>query len=371
VEFSGANVRIARVFQGLTQEQLAEAVSTSPASLWNVERGRVPSDSLLAALGLVLGFEPEFFFDPINTEFTVDCCHFRSSVSATEKTRKKILARGSLFAHLIAYLQTVLKFPTYQVPDLRANSPEDIERAAEKCRSDWGLGTSAPISKMSRVLENHGVMVRQLQGQSIKLDAFSTRPNQSGLGFVVLSDGKGSASRARFDMAHELGHLVMHPDTSGLLADREKQADRFASAFLLPRDGFAREFWAGGKVDWNNVFHLKSRWKVSIQAMIYRAYDLDLINAVEFRKAYKTISVKGWRKAEPNEPASEPPELFNKAMRTLVERKHLQLSDMARQLHWTPQTFIDVTGWEEGEATLPQRQAGLSLMPNSQHAKQA
>jgi Zn-dependent peptidase ImmA (M78 family) len=92
--------------------------------------------------------------------------------------------------------------------------------------------------------------------------------------------------------AHELGHLVMHRHTAAGYADREKQADRFASAFLL-----------------------------------------DLINAVEYRRAYKAISARGWRKSEPHEPEPEHPELIKKAMTTLWERRKIGAPDIAAQLH--------------------------------------
>src|SRR5258708_40375904 len=100
---------------------------------------------------------------------------------------------------------------------------------------------------MGRVLEHAGVIVTRLDEAS-KLDAFSRKGRAGGVTVVVLNTAKGSTSRTRFDMAHELGHLVMHSKPTLELADREKQADRFAAAFLLPRRGFAREFWSGGKV---------------------------------------------------------------------------------------------------------------------------
>jgi hypothetical protein len=136
----------------------------------------------------------------------------------------------------------------------------------------------------------------------------------------------------------------MHQATLAGYADREKQADRFASAFLMPQKGFAREFWSGGRVNWSKVFDLKRRWKVSAQAMIHRAYDLDLINAVEYRRAYKAISAKGWRKGEPEEPEAEHPELVKKAIATLWERKKIGAAQLAAQLHWPLGTFNEVTG---------------------------
>lgn len=343
MDFNGARLRLARVFRGLTQRDLAQEIAASEATVWQLERGRTPTETLLEALGLVLGFEPEFFFEPLGDEFTEGDCNFRRRLTASERLLKRVLARGTLFGAAIRYLSQALTLPKYNVPDVAVTTPEDIERAAEQCRSAWSLGLGSPVVHMGRVLEHAGVVVTRLDEAS-RLDAFSRRGRDGGVSVVVLNTAKGSTSRTRFDMAHELGHLVMHAKQAIALADREKQADRFASAFLLPRRGFVRDFWAGGKVDWANVIALKARWKVSIQAMIYRAYDLDLIDAVEFRRAYKAISVRGWRKHEPEEPPAEQPELFGNAMKLLWEKKRLGVSDVARALHWSARTFEDVTG---------------------------
>ena len=138
----------------------------------------------------------------------------------------------------------------------------------------------------------------------------------------------------------------MHRNVSGDLADRERQATRFASAFLLPAEAFRREFWAGGRVDWSLAFRLKARWKVSLQAMLYRASDLGVINAVEFRRAYKMIAARRWLVNEPHEPQMEEPELFAGAMRKLREKRGIEAGDIADAIHWTPKTFEEVTGWK-------------------------
>jgi Zn-dependent peptidase ImmA (M78 family) len=91
------------------------------------------------------------------------------------------------------------------------------------------------------------------------------------------------------------------------------------------------------------VFALKQRWKVSAQAILYRALDLRLIDAVEFRRAYKVMSGRGWLRDEPHEPPMESPELFRKAMQTLWQRKKIGTDKIASDLHWTVQTLEDVT----------------------------
>jgi len=349
VEFNGVAVRVMRRFLKLTQAELAELVAASETSIWKMERGQQPGDGLLEATAIALGVEPGFFFDQELAEFLEEECNFRKRLTAAERLRKWVLAHGALFGRVVAYLRGLLTLPPYRVPQLQAASLEDVERAAEKCREFYKLGKNAPIMSMGRVLENAGVVITYRDEQTALLDAFSRYGKTDSIHLVSLNKlNPKSASRARWDMAHELGHLVLHTSSKCSLKEKEKQAHRFAGAFLLPRDGFSSDFWAGGQggVDWDHLFELKGRWKVSLQAMIYRAADLGLINALEFRRAYKEISIRRWRKEEPGEPPIENPELFAKAMRTLANKKGMAGSDVARALHLKPATFAGITGWD-------------------------
>ena len=118
-----------------------------------------------------------------------------------------------------------------------------------------------------------------------------------------MASDKESAARARFDVAHELAHLCLHKwvgteeiENKDRLKEIEQEADHFAGAFLLPRKSFPNEVYSPRA---DSFIDLKARWKVSIQAMIYRAKDLGLFDEMQVTNLYKQISFKGWRKAEP------------------------------------------------------------------------
>src|SRR5581483_8783348 len=138
---------------------------------------------------------------------------------------------------LLQYLQSRLQLPKQDVPRIRASAAEEIEQAAEHCRMHWGLGLDVPIKNVVRVMERAGVPVTKCPGIGAKVDAFSRAGD---LSVLVLTDKP--ASRCRYDVAHECGHLVLHHDESTGTAEGEAQANRFAAALLLPRAGFAREF---------------------------------------------------------------------------------------------------------------------------------
>lgn len=340
--FNGDRLRIARVYRGLKQGDLAKLVAASPALISHYETERkAPKGELLAALAHVLDFERDFFMEPLEDEFREEECSFRRQTAAPVGIRKLVLARATLFGMALSYLGQRLRLPRFDVPAIRVHGSEDIERAAETCRDHWRLGLDRPITSMGRVLENAGVALTQLNADSAKVDAFSRHGEFS---VVVLNTSKGSASRSIFDMAHELGHLVMHRAFKPGSPEREREAQRFAAAFLLPSKAFTREFWSRGRVDWAHMFELKRRWRTSVAALVHRAYELSLLDAASYRRAFKFIYARGWHRGEPEEPDPERPELMQIAFAKLKKDHGESPLDVADALHWRPQTLTDVTG---------------------------
>ncbi len=351
-------MRFARTFRGITQTELATAISVSQATIVSMEKGNEPSALVLQAAALALGVMPAFFGTRLADEFTEANCNFRRGSKSAEKIRTRVLSQGTLFAHLMRHLQGRLTLPAYNVPEISASASADVEAAADHCRLHWGLGLDRPIISMVRVLENAGVLVTRLREEDgVKLDAFSHRGREGGLSYVVLNPLKGSASRTRFDMAHELGHLVLHSKSSLEFAVIEDQAERFGGAFLLPRAGFTREFRRSPRPSLELLMAMKKRWGVSMQAISYRALHLGLIDVIEHRRIYKLLASRQWIRQEPNEPQLETPELFRRALQTLWEKKFVGPAELAVELHWTVEMFELVTGIRSAEFQRPTPQS--------------
>ncbi len=129
------------------------------------------------------------------------------------------------------------------------------------------------------------------------------------------------------------------------VAETEDAANKFASAFLMPRKAFARDFQMSG-LDWKHIFALKRRWNTSAQAIVRRAYELGLLGAVEYRKAYKYMSWKAWTSnGEPDEPTFQEPELLSIALSSLGTKVDLTIEMLCEELRFTRETFKDVTGF--------------------------
>jgi Zn-dependent peptidase ImmA (M78 family)/transcriptional regulator with XRE-family HTH domain len=332
--FQGARLHLARTFNGLSLAELGERVSASRQYMQRLEGDTTtfPSRDMLHALAEILFVEPEFFFEPIVGQVREEECHFRKLRTTPQNVRIRALTYGTIFSHIVSYLEQHVKMPAVNIPAIRVSGREDIERASETCRRQWGLRYDAPIHNMTRTLENFGCVVTTFEGVSDKIDAFSyvrSRP------FIVRSTDKGSPSRSRFDLAHECGHIVMHGEFEVGDPELEEQANQFASAFLLPRAAFIREFPTSSRFNWHEIINLKKRWGVSIQAIIRRAHDLGLISALQYRNAQVYISRNGWRHGEPpeTEPAPEPTEIIPFAFEAIMQHQGLTPSQIAQMLH--------------------------------------
>ena len=115
------------------------------------------------------------------------------------------------------------------------------------------------------------------------------------------------SERKRFNLAHELGHMVIDP-AQGL--DEEKAAHRFAGAFLIPADVLRSEVGAKrSSISLGELVALKQRFGVSIQAIAYRCKDLGILNQAAFARLFKIFAQRGWRAPPYEEPGRLDPEV--------------------------------------------------------------
>ncbi len=340
--FFGERLQLAREFRGLTQTQLAAKVAASCALISLCENGKKqePARDLVEACADVLGFEPDFFHGPLEEVFREDECSFRHRRSAPERLKNQVRAHATLIGMVIDKLRSFFKLPAVDMPHIPARSIAEIEKAAEECRKYWGISLDGPITPIGHLLEWHGVIIVNHLVKSTKVDAFSRYGKTS---VIFLNRSIPSPSRWHYDIAHECGHLVLHRGIPTGSIETEEEANRFASAFLMPKTAFSREFKLA-PFSWNHVFKLKARWQTSAASIVRRAYDLGLISAVDYRRAFQYRSAQGWNRAEPQEPVFQEPSWLSSALAGLGNKVTLTLQQLCADLNFKPETFLDVTG---------------------------
>jgi Zn-dependent peptidase ImmA (M78 family)/DNA-binding XRE family transcriptional regulator len=318
--FVPARLTLAREAQGWTMRALAERINTTSSAISQFESGKTrPSGDVVRRLAFAFGVAPSFFAVQGPPRIDPARCHFRHRRTATQMERRVILARGEMRLDVAAYLAQHVNFPVGKLLETIPTharwdtTSRGIEHLADAVRDAWELG-HGPISNAVRLLEEHGILPVEVPGHSERLDAFSTWVDSWPIIFIATE--KHSATRRRFDVIHELGHLLLHPTAAPGDPRLEREADAFASAFLLPRHPFELE--SPKRLVWPHLLELKARWKVSLAALVRRAYDLNLFSEATYRRAFVQLSKRGWRRAEPDEPELEHPTLLREAMMLLL-----------------------------------------------------
>lgn len=275
-EVIGANLRRARTARGLTQEALAQAVGLSRSGYRNMERGRTLPRSqslhdLARALDVPLG-------QLLRAERKLERVRLRSRKCM--KIRDSILDRVDRWLADFASLEEALGEQSRSVlaEIHRSTDQKGPEALAAATRQVLRLGAEEPIRDICGLLEDRGG-VKVLSLQDVATDTFfglAVGEEDGGPAVVVNAWERITVERWIFTAAHELGHLVLHTEAFEVDAtdeepEEEKEADRFATFFLMPDAAFRRE-WEGsaGGPFLQRVLKVKRIFHVSYATVLYR-----------------------------------------------------------------------------------------------------
>jgi len=327
-QFTPSQLTLARQRRGLTLAALARKLNVTSRTVtrWESAESQPPEEAL-ADLSRQLAFPRSFFVAPDVEDVPVGAVSFRALSKTTAGMRHSAISAGRLAVTVATWIDGNFRLPSPNIPTLTGYEPE---LAATAVRERWGLGTE-PIGNLVHLLEANGVRLFSLAPDLSSVDAFSFY--SQGRPFALVNTSK-TGERQRFDLAHELGHLVMHGEHQVTSSrEAEQQAQRFAGAFLMPRDDvMAQPLW---HADAERIVRAKSRWKVAAMALTHRLRELDMLSEWGYRDACVMLSQAGFRKAEPRNPiVPESSQVLGKVFRSLRERG-VTGRGMAAELHLT------------------------------------
>lgn len=345
-------IREAREARGLSGEGLAEVIGVSRQAVAQFETGQTsPSGETMSRIIAETGQPISFFTNVPARPGEPRSPFFRSLKRMEQHHRRRIVRRMQWAGDIGVLLERFIDLPPVNFPDLEFSfeqgDEDDIERAAEALRDHWGLGRG-PIRNLSAIMEQNGIFIVREPVRCQDMDAVSCWIG--GRPIVLLSEEVVSGPRDLFNLAHELAHLVLHPDVevSGLNLDTiEKQANRFASAFLLPRESFSREV-LGSSLGYFKS--LKIRWGVAIAAMAYRSRDLGILSENQFSYLFRQMNIQRIRKVEPLDdmfPVNKPI-VLGEGLRMLVEHGVYSRSQIEASLSLNLRDVECIAGLEEG-----------------------
>ena len=321
---NGERLRQVRRLRRITQKHLAELADVTPAAISQIESGALqPSHELAERISSRIGFSLAYLDRPSAPDLSLGSLAFRARRSATKREVYEALAWAEIVLEAMSVLAKRFDPPPVTVPQLTG---EDPRVAAEVTRAAIGLSPDRPIANVTYAMEQAGALVLAIPVPIERRDAFSTwtsEPMPQPLVVVCTRDAPGD--RLRYSLAHELGHIVLHRGLRGALSDIEKEADRFASEFLMPRDAILGELTR--PVTIHSLGAIKPRWGVSIASLVYRSRDLGVISDRRARSLFIEINrLWGRSKPEPIEIAVEKP----RALRKLVESVYGDPPDVRR-----------------------------------------
>lgn len=321
----GSQLRQARLAAGLTQDEVVERLAKigcviTKQGLSKYELGKsTPKAAFVLKAAQALGVKSSYLLHEPTIE--IEWLAFRKQATLTERRQDQIKAHVQTIAEAHVELRGMLTpdeqvhFPTRRV----VTSLEDAEAAADELRRLWNLGID-PIESVVQVAEDRGAIVVEQAETGVTFDGLSGYATW----FIPIAviNSTVPRDRKRFDLAHELGHLVMNTD--GLPdAEAERRAHRFAGAFLVPAETARRELGAKRRqLSLDELSLLKLKHGLSMQAWIYRALDLDIITKPLYSRLFAKLTAMGARKQEPVQldGTEEPVRLKQMTLRAFSER---------------------------------------------------
>lgn len=313
-------LKAARIQNGITQEELGSRLRITKQAVSKYERGKMEPDSqVLIALSEALQVKPDYFFRPFRV--SLEEVEFRKQAALSGRKLESIKNRIADKLERYLELEEHLNMPAaFSNPLARRiiSGAEEVEAAAEYLHERWKLGYN-PIPNVVEMLEDVGIKVAEVEVDG-RFDGLSTFVAEQ-VPVVVLNQAF-DALRKRFTALHELGHLLLNffPDTP--LQEKERLCNRFAGAMLMPGPVFRAEL--GEKrlhISLNELVAIKEYYGISVQAIMYRAHGLGVINKATARRFWQFVNSDpkhkkeiGWGRYPGNETSSRFEQLLFRAV---------------------------------------------------------
>lgn len=331
-----AMIMLGRESRGWTQGDLAKAIQTIQGTISKYEAGLLHvTHAHLESISRSLRFDQSFFFLDEQLFGLGGDFLYRKKANVSAKTLRRVQAEANIRNIQTRVILRHVDPPDYL--DFPAIQPEEvsgrIERLARRVREALRV-PRGPIRNVTRTIENAGAIVFTVDFGTDSIDGTNIR--SPGLPPLLFLNKNVSGERHRFNLAHELGHAVMHFSTS--LNDAEDEANHFAREFLMPFDEIRSDL---RNLDLSAAARLKQFWGVSMQAIITQARCLKQITESQYRRMFTQLSVNGFRKEEPFPLKFEQPELFDSLRNTYSGRLGLSEDDLGHLLFTNQLGVID------------------------------
>lgn len=336
-KFNGERLREARFFRKKTISEIAGLLNVTTQTIFKYERGESkPNFEYIEILEKELGFSREYYFTEDKFHFETNPTFFEDKHTYTQKEKNSLVLHQKYISVIRDYLNQFVDFPKLDWSLARKKlSPKEY---ADYLRSEWSL-KEEPITDMVHLLEEKGFILLAHNNNIERIDVFSSviTINQNSY-FVILSDSKlNFYFSQQYKLACQLGHWLMHSKNDYNIFEKseaifDEEAKEFASNFLLPEKKF-RKMIEKNSVQIEQYSNIKKYWNVTIDLMMKRSKELDLISEEEYLKLKRQYNYRGWGKKGPlDEIESSPPLALKQSVELLIDNKIREGIDISREI---------------------------------------
>ena len=367
--FVGKSLTNIRVLHDFSRKQLADRIGLTEQSIWQYENGYMsPKLEVVNDLKKLFNVKASYFYNPdllesgLSSNIQMESIAYRSE---TINSSSKYYSESVHLKFIDSFLHNIEKkisYPRNELLDirnevinyLRENSDLDrslqIEYIAVLTRKRLGLDLNSNQNLLF-LLEKAGAFIFEKEiGDTV--DAYSLWSEED-RPYIMLGNVKKSAVRRNFDLAHELGHLLLHYKVEFTMQDGksyrtlEAEAHNFASCFLLPKEEFIKDFLMISKKSNPKAYvELKRKWLVSIAAMELRAYKLNLIEYQQHRYFYMSLNKYKYKFVEPldDEIPINRPTKIKSILQLLFEKNCISVDSLTEELKVNIDFLATITG---------------------------
>lgn len=324
----------ARLLRQKTQKEVAEATGVPQSILSKAEHGLIElAEENFLRLCDYYDFPKGFFFREVDYS-QLGYLYYRKKLTLSKKVVDSFISKVKIFRWIIDDLAQSVEIPEYVLSSYVVDDQQTVQDIAQKVRYELGV-FHGPVPCLSTLLENNGIIIVNFDFGTEKIDGLTVvTPGNRKLMFI---NSRMPNDRIRFSMAHELGHLVMHFEHTPLSEEEaERQADEFASEFLMPEMEI-RPMLRG--LNTESLSILKRRWRVSMHALVRRAFDLDIIDYQKYRSFQISFSKKGYTKEEPIQLPIDSPSMLREILKLYQEELQYSDNDLMRVMRINPNDY--------------------------------
>jgi Zn-dependent peptidase ImmA (M78 family)/transcriptional regulator with XRE-family HTH domain len=296
--------------------------------------------------------------DPSKTEQTIEaerrfllfCQNYKRLLELTKEDNTKL---------------PIFPFSSYDKIEFRSSRGFNyVVELSEECRRILNLG-GRPAYSLSNILEQVlGILVLYMD-----LGSGGSGASTSGdFGRAILINSSDAPWRRNYDLAHELFHLItwdifsdeeIYSKSKKDKSEVEQWADAFASAILLPAEEVRREFskrLEGNKIAYISLIEIAREFKVSIEALLWRLVNLNLLRRKDVEKCIEEGEIKDIdKKMRITDWVDEGPYLSSRYIALAIKALQMGRISKAKFAEYINKPFSEVTsflkkyGYDENE----------------------